>query len=134
MRHLIDSYISSEESKKISAFDDASLLDLVIANPEKFENNMPDRIRKDKEAMAETIENNIRKLIIDEQEVNPRYYEQMSKLLDEIIKQRRDEAFEYEEYLKQIVILIKKAKNPLFHTNVPESINTPAKKALYDNL
>ena len=134
MRHLIDSYISSEESKKISAFDDASLLDLVIANPEKFENNMPDRIRKDKEAMAETIENNIRKLIIDEQEVNPRYYKQMSKLLDEIIKQRRDEAFEYEEYLKQIVILIKKAKNPLFHTNVPESINTPAKKALYDNL
>lgn len=134
MRHLIDSYIGADESKKISAFDDASLLDLVITNPEKFEDKMPERMRKDKEAMAETIENNIRKLIIDEQEVNPRYYEQMSQLLDEIIKQRREGVLEYQNYLKQVVVLIKKVKDPLFVTNIPQSIDSPAKKALYDNL
>lgn len=33
------------------------------------------------EAVAETIENNLRKVIIDEQPVNPRYYEKMSALL-----------------------------------------------------
>jgi type I restriction enzyme, R subunit len=134
MRHLIDSYISSEESKKISAFEDASLLDLIITDPEKFEDKMPERIRKNKEAMAETIENNIRKLIIDEQEVNPRYYEQMSKLLDEIIKQRRDEALEYQDYLRKVVELAKKVKEPLEDNDTPTDINTPAKKALYDNL
>lgn len=134
MRHLIDSYIASEDSKKISAFDDTSLLDLVVANIDKFKEALPERVRKDKEAMAETIENNIRKLIIDEQEVNPRYYEQMSKLLDEIIKQRRDEALEYQEYLRKVVELAKKVKEPLNDLETPSKINTPAKKALYDNL
>ncbi len=32
--------------------------------------------------MAETIENNVRRLIIDEMAVNPKYYEKMSELLD----------------------------------------------------
>lgn len=41
--------------------------------------------------MAETIENNVRKLILDESPVNPKYYEQMSKLLDALIEQRRQE-------------------------------------------
>jgi len=134
MRHLIDSYISAEESKKISAFDDISLLELVISNFEKFKEKLPERIRKNQEAMAETIENNIRKLIIDEQEVNPRYYEQMSKLLDEIIKQRREQALEYQNYLKKIVELAKKVKEPLIEPDIPSDINTVAKKALYDNL
>jgi type I restriction enzyme R subunit len=84
--------------------------------------------------MAETIENNVRKLIIDEQDVNPRYYNKMSILLDEIIKQRRDEALEYQKYLEKIVELIKKVKEPLKDEEIPTSINTQAKKALYDNL
>lgn len=134
MRHLIDSYIASEDSKKISAFDDTSLLDLVVTNIDKFKESLPERVKKDKEAMAETIENNIRKLIIDEQEVNPRYYEQMSKLLDEIIKQRRDEALEYQEYLRRVVELAKKVKEPLNNSDTPSLINTSAKKALYDNI
>lgn len=135
MRHLIDSYISSEESKKISAFDDSSLLDLVITEPEKFQDSLPERMKNNHEAVSETIENNIRKLIIDEQEVNPRYYEQMSKLLDEIIKMRREDALEYQEYLKRVVELAKKVKEPLNDISwLPTSINTWAKKALYDNL
>jgi type I restriction enzyme R subunit len=44
MRHLIDSYISAEESKKISAFDDSTLLDLVLANPENIEDKLPKKI------------------------------------------------------------------------------------------
>jgi type I restriction enzyme, R subunit len=30
MRHLIDSYIAAEESKKVSAFDDFSLVELLV--------------------------------------------------------------------------------------------------------
>jgi type I restriction enzyme R subunit len=46
--------------------------------------------------MAETIENNMRKVIIDEQPINPKYYEKMSELLDALIEQRRKEALTYE--------------------------------------
>ena len=49
--------------------------------------------------MAETIENNVRKLIIDEQPINPKYYEKMSELLDALIKQRKQEALDYQKYL-----------------------------------
>ena len=67
----------------------------------------PKGIRKNKEAVAETIENNVRKLIIDEQPINPKYYEKMSELLDALIEQRRQEALDYQEYLAEIVELTK---------------------------
>ena len=62
---------------------------------------LPDGIRKNKEAMAETIENNVRKLIIDESPINPKYYEKMSELLDALIGQRKQEALSYQEYLAE---------------------------------
>lgn len=34
---------------------------------------------------GQLIENNVRKTIVDENPVNPKYYEQMSVLLDELI-------------------------------------------------
>ena len=40
---------------------------------------LPKGIRKNKEAVAETIENNVRKLIIDEHPINPKYYDKMSE-------------------------------------------------------
>lgn len=46
-------------------------------------------IMKSDDAVAETIENNMRKLIINESPVDPAYYEKMSKLLDALIEQRR---------------------------------------------
>ena len=39
---------------------------------------LPDGLKKNTEAMAETIENNVRRLIIDESPINPKYYEKMS--------------------------------------------------------
>lgn len=43
--------------------------------------------------MAETIENNLRKAIIESPN-NPMYYEKMSALLDELIKMRKEETQE----------------------------------------
>jgi type I restriction enzyme, R subunit len=84
--------------------------------------------------MAETIENNLRKLIVDEQPVNPKYYEKMSQLLDALIQARRAQALEYQEYLKQLEELAGKVKKPAAATAYPASLDTPAKRALYDNL
>lgn len=133
MRHLIDTYIKAEESKKVSAFDDMSLVQLIVARGPDAVDALPDGIRESDEAVAETIENNVRKLIIDETPVNPKYYERMSELLDALIEQRKQDAIEYEEYLKRIVELTKNAADPPA-TAYPTSLDTPAKRALYDNL
>ena len=134
MRHLIDTYIRAEESEKISAFDDMSLIQLIVERGADAVEALPEGIRKNKEAVAETIENNVRKLIIDEQPINPKYYEKMSELLDALIEQRKQEALDYQEYLAKIVELTKKVKNPRRRVAYPKALNTPAKRALYDNL
>ncbi|MCX9085323.1 MAG: HsdR family type I site-specific deoxyribonuclease [Candidatus Methanoperedens sp.] len=134
MRHLIDTYISAQESKKISAFDDLTLIELIVKRGVDAVSLLPDGIKQNKEAVAETIENNIRKLIIDETPTNPKYYEKMSALLDELIKERKEEARSYEEYLAMIVELTKKVNNPATSEAYPETLNSRAKRALYDNL
>ena len=134
MRHLLDTYIRAEESERVAAFDDMSLVDLIVEREEGAIDALPETIRDSEEAMAETIENNVRKLIIDEMAVNPRYYEQMSKLLDALIEERRRQALAYKEYLRRIIELTKKVKRPETGTRYPGMINTPALRALYDNL
>lgn len=134
MRHLLDAYISASESEQISAFDDMTLVDLIVERGASAVDALPEGIRKDREAMAETIENNVRRLIIDEMAVNPKYYEKMSELLDALIEQRRQEALDYQAYLKSIVELSRQVSMPDGQTCYPASINTGALRALYDNL
>lgn len=133
MRYLIDTYIRAEESEKISAFDDLSLINLIVERGEDAIEALPNSIRSCKNATAETIENNVRKLIIDEHPINPRYYDAMSDLLQALIEQRRQEAISYQEYLSKIVTLTRQAKQP-GGASYPFVINTRARQALYDNL
>jgi type I restriction enzyme R subunit len=134
MRHLIDTYIRAEESEKVSAFDDLSLIELIVERGADALDSLPKGIRKNQKSAAETIENNVRRLIIDEQPINPKYYERMSELLDALIELRKQAAISYQEYLRQIVELTRKAKNPAVGGTYPAAVNTPAKRALYDNL
>ena len=133
MRHLIDTYIRAEESEKISAFDDLSLIELIVERGEAAVDALPKSIKNSKEASAETIENNVRKLIIDEHPINPKYYDEMSELLTALIEQRRQGAIEYQVYLREIVALTKRVKHPS-GVSYPPTLNTRAKRALYDNL
>jgi type I restriction enzyme R subunit len=134
MRHLLDTYIRAEESEKLSAFDDMTLVDLVLERGERAVESLPSSISGDREAMAETIENNVRRLIVDETPVNPKYYEQMSDLLDDLIEQRRQEALDYKEYLRRVVELTRKVAGKQENSTYPASIDTPTLQALYDNL
>jgi type I restriction enzyme, R subunit len=134
MRHLIDTYIRAEESEKISAFDDLSLIELIVERGPDAVNALPKGIRENRNAVAETIENNVRKLIIDESPINPKYYERMSELLDALIEQRRQEAIEYQQYLEEIARLTKRVKTPGGGSSYPSSLNSAARRALYDNL
>jgi len=84
--------------------------------------------------MAEAIENNLRKVIIEQSPTNPMYYDKMSVLLDEIIKLRNAETLDYQKYLQKIIALSAQVKKPETTPNYPSTINSNAKRALYDNL
>jgi hypothetical protein len=69
-------------------FDDLSLIQLIVERGAAAVDALPASIARTETAVAETIENNVRKLIIKESPVDPAYYEKMSKLLDALIAQR----------------------------------------------
>jgi type I restriction enzyme R subunit len=134
MRHLIDTYIRAEQSEKISTFDDLSLIQLIVDKGVDAVEKLPDSIKKDKDNVTEAMVNNVRKVIVDESPVNPKYYEKMSELLDNLIEERRNKKIEYEEYLAEIVKIARKVKDPSSNSAYPQSLNTGAKRAFYDNL
>ena len=134
MRHLIDAYIQAEDSVKITAFDDLGLIDLIIQRGPAAIDELPEAIKDNQEATAETIENNVRKTIIDGMPGNPIYFELMSKLLAEIIKQRRNQAMSYREYLHKIIDLARQVRKPESSQRYTPRLDTPAKRAFYDNL
>ncbi|MBC8509328.1 MAG: type I restriction endonuclease subunit R [Chloroflexi bacterium] len=136
MRHLIDTYIRAEESRKISAFDDLTLVELIVERGVDAVDELPEDIAKEPTAVAETIENNLRRLIIDEQPINPKYYEKMSLLLDTLIQERKAKAQDYAAYLQKLVELTRQVADPSSGggSSYPKTLNSSAKRALYDNL
>ncbi len=131
MRHLIDTYIEADEPRKISPFDNMGLLELIVKT------GIADAIatklgglKGNKNAIAETIENNVRKKITKEQLNDPAFYANMSALLDEIIAARKAKAIEYEEYLKRIAELAKRVDAGQAE-DTPAQLDTPGKRALY---
>ena len=134
MRHLIDTYIVAEDSQIISDFENQTLLELI----EKLDlsgaiDTLPPGIKNNPEAVAETIINNIRQKIIQESLIDPAYFEEMSKLLNEIIKERRAQAQDYKTYLKKIAELAKKVQSGNAGQYSP-NLKTAAQRHLYNNL
>jgi type I restriction enzyme R subunit len=134
MRHLLDTYIRADESKKLSAFDDLTLVQLIVEQGISAVKNATEGLLENPEAMAEAIENNVRRLIIDERPVNPKYFEKMSQLLDALIKERKAQALHYTAYLQRIADLARQVQKPETDGSYPVAINTGALRALYDNL
>jgi len=134
MRHLLDTYIRAEESEQLSQFDDLTLVQLIVERGEAALDMLPENLRQDREAMAETIENNTRRVIIDEMGVNPKYYEKMSQLLDALIKQRKQGAINYKSYIARVVELSRQVTQPETQSSYPSDINNGPLRALYDNL
>lgn len=134
MRHLIDTYIEADEPRKISPFDNMGLLELIVKTGiADAINSQLGGLKGNKNAIAETIENNVRRKIIKEHLNDPAYYEKMSVLLDEIIASRKAKAIEYEDYLKRIAELARKVEIG-YSEEAPEKLNTPGKRAIYNNL
>ncbi len=134
MRHLIDNYITAEEPEKISEFDDVPLVELIVKTG--IADAIAEKIgkKKSKDAVAEVIENNVRRKIINEKLNNPAFYERMSQLLDEVIADRKRKAIEYEAYLKRIADLADQVVAG-HDADAPEALKqSRAVRAIYDNL
>lgn len=130
MRQLMDMYLDAHSSKKLSDFENRSLVELIV----KLSEPNGEYQSKKKEAVAETIENNVRKVIIEESQTNPKYYNKMSLLLDELIQQRKNETLSYKDYLEKIKNLADELTSSANKEDYPKTLTSPAKRALYDNL
>ena len=126
-------YLDANSSKKISDFENKSLVDLIVKLGDELAGT-PEEQKGRQTAVAETIENNVRKVINEESQTNPKYYEKMSVLLNELIQERKQDTIDYLNYLEKIKQLAKDVSDPASNVSYPNNINTKAKQALYDNL
>ena len=135
MRHLIDTYIEAKEPKKVSPFDDMPLLEIIVKTGIADAIDGPlGGIKDNHEAVAETIENNVRRKIVQEKLTDPAFFEKMSRLLDALIAQRRSKAVKYQEYLKKVAELANAVETG--HTDdTPEPLKrSRAVRAIYNTL
>lgn len=136
MRHLINTYIQADAATSIGTIDQFSLVELIIETGihDAIAQKLNQQGKLSNNAIAEGIINNVRKTIIRDQLTDPRFYEEMSKLLDDLIKQDRTDTAAYEKFLAQAEALVKQMgqKNTSSHPSVlnghPEAI------VLFNNL
>jgi type I restriction enzyme R subunit len=137
MRHLINTYIQADPADPLGELDQYSLVELIIDTGihDAIAKKLNDKGKLSKNAVAEGIINNVRKTIIRDQLTDPRFYEQMSKLLDDLIQQKRDDTESYEAFLQQAEELVKNLANGQAQTNVPPELqgNRDA-LVIYNNL
>ncbi|MFJ1899240.1 type I restriction endonuclease subunit R [Streptomyces sp. NPDC088115] len=103
MRFLLDTYIQADASETLSGFEATGLVQLIAELGAGALDRLPKGIRNSPEAVAETVANNMRKLIVEEHATNPKYFDRMSELLDAIIEERRKGAIEYQDYLARLL-------------------------------
>jgi len=132
MRSLLDNYISADPSEVISDFDDEGLIELIVKLGAGAVDKLPEGIKSEPEAVAETIANNIRKVIVDERPLNPKYYDRMSELLDAVLEERRQGSLDYKQYLAKLVDQAAKLGKGDSETEYPAWADNGGRRALVD--
>ena len=132
MRFLLDTYIQAGASEVVATFENVGLVELIVKRGIGAIDDLPPGIRKNKDAVAETIINNVRKTIVDENAMNPKYYDSMSSLLDALIEQRRQQAIDYKAFLDGLVALAVQIGKQESDTEYPAWVKNRAQRALVD--
>ena len=72
IRQFIDMFIKSDDSEVVINFDDMGLIDLFLTKEQDdFNESLPKGLKNNYPAMSEAIENNVRKIIVDSNPLNP---------------------------------------------------------------
>ena len=136
MRHLLNTYLQADPASDLGNLSSLSLTDLIIKTGihDAIARQLNAKGKLSKNAIAEGIINNVRKTIIREQLTDPRFYAEMSKLLEDLIQQSRDDAVAYEQFLKDAEALVKRLAQKHSGSH-PAVLNAhPAAIVLFNNL
>ncbi len=133
MRRMLDAYIKAKDSETLIKIEDQGLCEVLARMDINDFNKELSQVFKNESAMAESIANNTKKRIIEKEASDPKYYEELSSLLNDLINQFREKKLTYLAYLQKIQDLAKQVIHKE-NKNYPKQINTSALQALYDNL
>ena len=137
MRHLLNTYVQADPVADLGELGEMSLTELIIETGihDAIARKLNEKGKLSKNAIAEGIINNVRKTIIREQLTDPRFYEQMSKLLDDLIKQSRADTAAYEEFLRKAEALVKRLAVKQTDEGVPATLHGKREATvIYNNL
>jgi type I restriction enzyme, R subunit len=125
MRHLINTYIQADPATGLGELGDMSLTELIVDTGihDAIARKLNEKGKLSRNAIAEGIINNVRKTIIRDQLTDPRFYEQMSRLLDDLIQQSRDDTAAYEEFLRKAEALVRRLADKQPQEGVPAMLH-----------
>jgi len=109
MRHLLNTYVQADPAADLGNLDSLPLTELIVETGihDAIARKLNEKGKLSRNAIAEAIINNVRKTIIRGQLTDPRFYNEMSKLLNELIQQNRADAVAYEAFLKRAEDLVR---------------------------
>jgi len=137
MRHLLNTYVQADPAADLGNLNSLSLTELIIETGihDAIARKLNEKGKLSKNAIAEGIINNVRKTIIRDQLTDPRFYAEMSKLLDDLIKQSRADTVAYEAFLQKAEELVKRMAQKDALAGVPAVLHgKPAATVIYNNL
>jgi type I restriction enzyme R subunit len=137
MRHLINSYIQADPADDLGNLNSLSLTELIIETGihNAIARKLNEKGKLSKNAIAEGIINNVRKTIIRDQLTDPKFYAEMSQLLDDLIRQSRADAVAYEAFLKNAEDLVRHLARKGPASSVPAVLHgKPEAIVLFNNL
>ena len=137
MRRLLNTYVQADPAADVGNLNSLSLTELIIETGihDAIARKLNEKGKLSKNAIAEGMINNVRKTIIRDQLTDPRFYAQMSKLLDDLIKQSRADAAAYEAFLKKAEELVKRMARKDPGPGVPAVLHgKPEAIVLFNNL
>ena len=137
MRRLLNTYVQADPVADVGNLDSLSLTELIIETGihDAIAKKLNQKGKLSNNAIAEGIINNVRKTIIRDQLTDPRFYAEMSKLLDDLIKQSRADAATYEEFLKKAEDLVKRLAREKPDPDVPAALHgNHEATVIYNNL
>lgn len=136
MRHLINTYIQADPAELLGNLNSLTLTELIVDTGinNAIAKKLNPKGKLSKNAIAEGIINNVRKTIIRDQLTDPRFYGEISELLEDLIKQYRDETIAYEKFLQNAEGIVKKMAVKNMGNHPVELAGRAEARTLFNNL
>jgi type I restriction enzyme R subunit len=120
MRALLDKYIEADKARSLGGLGGLTLLEAIV------ETGMHEAIARlgaegklSKDGVAEVILNNVRKALVREKLTDPKFYAELSQVLEELLAQDRASAEGYEAFLRGVERLVRLLRSKGEESDVP---------------